>query len=215
MAGHPTGLWLEELAAPYYVFSEAGWEITIASPAGGPIPIDQGSVSGDFFTAESKKFMTDPVAIGKLGHTVKLSDVNASEFDCVFTAGGHGTVADFINCEPLQKIVETLYAADKFVASVCHGPVCLINCKKPSGEPLIKGHKCTIFTNTEEDMVQLTSTVVGLTGFKVEDKFKELGGVYESGDPWTSKCVADGKLITGQNPQSSEAVAKALVAALK
>lgn len=214
MNDHPTGVWLEELAAPYYIFAEAGLDITIASPAGGPIPIDSGSISGDFFTAESKKFLHDAAAMNKFCHSVALSKVNADEFDTIFLAGGHGTVADFVNCAPLIAIVEKMYASGKKVASVCHGPIGLVNCKKADGEPLLKGHKCTVFTNVEEGMVNLTDGMMKLAGFLVEDKFKELGGVYESGDPWNPKCVEDGLLITGQNPQSSELCAKTLVAAL-
>lgn len=210
---HPTGVWLEECAAPYYVFTAAGWEVTIASPAGGAIPIDAGSMGGDFFTADSKKFLHDPEAMKKFSHSVPLSAVKEEEFDTIYASGGHGTITDFVDCAPLKAIIEKMYAGGKKVASVCHGPLCLVNCTKPNGEPLLKGHKCTIFTNAEEDMVQMTGAIKQHAGWTAEDKFKELGGLYEAADPWNSKAVVDGLLITGQNPQSSVATAEALVAA--
>jgi putative intracellular protease/amidase len=213
MGDHPTGVWLEEAASPYYVFVDAGWEVSIASPAGGPIPIDAASISGDFFTPDSKKFLHDATAMGKFSHSLPMASVKPDDYDTIFMAGGHGTVSDFIDCPPLKAVIEKMYADGKKVASVCHGPLCLVNCKKPSGEPIMKDHKCTVFTNVEEGQVQLTDAMTKLAGFLCEDKFKELGGVYECADPWNSKAVEDGPLITGQNPQSSEAVAKLLVAA--
>merc|ERR1719235_3137082 len=132
----------------------------MASPAGGPIPIDAASISGDFFTADAKKFLHDAEAMGKFCHTLPLASVKADDYDTVFMAGGHGTVTDFIDCAPLKALIEKMYAYGKDVASVCHGPLCLVNCKKPSGEPLLKGHNCTVFSNAEEGMVGLTDSMM-------------------------------------------------------
>ena len=207
LGSHDTGLWLEELASPYYEFLEAGHEIIIASPNGGPVPIDAASMSEGFFTEPAKKFMHDGTAFGKLSHSVKISDLDLEKVDCLFMCGGHGTCTDFINQPSLKNAIETCYNAKKIVAAVCHGPMCLADCVKEDGSPIVKGLKVTGFTNTEEEVVQLT----GAVPFLLEDKLKELGGVYERADDWNSKVVVDGNLVTGQNPQSSEACAIACI----
>ena len=213
LGDHPTGLWIEELASAYYTFLAAEYDITIASPKGGPIPIDAGSLAEAFFTDSSKKFMHDATAIGHLCHSTPLSDIDFENggYDAIFMAGGHGTVSDFINCPSLKKAIETMYAANKVVASVCHGPICLTDCVKADGKPLVEGMTVTGFSNTEEEAVQLTSVVP----FLLETKFKELGAKYERGDDWSSKVCVDGNLITGQNPQSTEECAAAVVKVLK
>uniref|UniRef100_A0A7S4I150 DJ-1/PfpI domain-containing protein n=1 Tax=Odontella aurita TaxID=265563 RepID=A0A7S4I150_9STRA len=208
LAGHKTGLWLEECAAPYYKFKEAGYEIDIASPAGGPVPLDSGSLQEMFLTDACKKFLFDPEAMGMLSHTSKLSDVDLSAADAIFFCGGHGTCVDFIDDASVKGAIETLYGADKVVAAVCHGPNCLPQCVKPgSTDPLVKGLTVTGFTDTEESAVQLASKVP----FLLEQKLKEQGCIFERADDWNSKVCIDGKLVTGQNPQSSEACAEAVI----
>lgn len=153
--------------------------------------------------------MHDAAAIGQLCHSTPLSDIDFENggFDAIFMAGGHGTCADFINCTSLQKAIETMYEAGKVIAAVCHGPVCLADCVKSDGSPLVKGLTVTGFSNTEEDAVQLSSVVP----FLLETKFKDLGAAYEKGDDWNSKVCVDGNLVTGQNPQSTEECAEAVV----
>jgi len=207
LKGHDTGLWIEELASPYYTFQTAGYETIISSPAGGPIPIDSASLAEGFFTAPAKEFMHDATAIGKLCHSIKISDVDLSSVDAIFICGGHGTAVDFIDQPSLKSAIETIYNSDKVVASVCHGPICLVDCVKSDGYPLVQGLTVTGFSNTEEEAVQLTS----LVPFLLETKLMELGGKYEKADDWNSKVCVDGKLVTGQNPQSSEECAKAVV----
>ena len=207
---HDTGLWLEELAAPYYEFEAAGYEMAIASPLGGPIPIDAASLGAGFFTEPAKKFMHDGDAVGKLSHSVKVSDLDLENVDALFMCGGHGTCTDFVNQPSLKAAIETCFNNGKVVASVCHGPMCLADCVKADGTPLVSGLKVTGFSNTEEEAVQLT----GKVPFLLEDKLKELGATYEKADDWNSKAVVDGKLVTGQNPQSSEACAKEVIALL-
>jgi putative intracellular protease/amidase len=209
--GHDTGLWVEELAAPYYIFKDAGYEVVIASIAGGPVPIDAASMAKDFFTAASQKFLHDPVGMGALNHSVKIEDVDWSKdtVDCIYLPGGHGTCGDFVHSPALKKAVETLYAANKIVASVCHGPIGLCECCASDGTtPLVQGKTVTGFSDAEEDAVQLQHIVP----FLLESKLKELGAHYEkAADNWQSKVCVDGHLVTGQNPQSSEDVAKKVV----
>jgi putative intracellular protease/amidase len=208
LAGHKTGLWLEECAAPYYKFKEAGCEIEIASPAGGPVPLDAASLGEAFLTDSCKKFLFDPEAMGMLSHTTKLSAADLSVADAIFFCGGHGTCVDFIDDAAVKSAIETLYGAGKVVAAVCHGPTCLPQCTKPgTDEPLVKNLVVTGFTDTEEEAVQLT----GKVPFLLEQKLKEQGGKFERADDWNPKVCVDGKLITGQNPQSSEACAEAAI----
>lgn len=208
---HATGLWLEEAAAPYYLFKEAGHEVVLASTKGGPVPLDGGSLAGGFLTDASKKFLHDSEAMALLSHTVKITDVDMDTVAALYLAGGHGTCVDFVGNPDVRTPVEQLYAAGKIVAADCHGPIALIECKKPDGTPLVAGLKCTGFTDTEEEAVGLTKAVP----FLIEAEFKKQGGKFERSDDWNSHATVDGNLITGQNPQSSEECAKLVLAALK
>mmetsp|Transcript_7495 Transcript_7495/g.15648 ORF Transcript_7495/g.15648 Transcript_7495/m.15648 type:complete len:228 (-) Transcript_7495:2095-2778(-) len=208
--GHPTGLWIEELAAPYYAFLEKGYEVIISSPKGGPIPIDGGSVSPDFFTEASKKFMHDAEAVGKLSHSVKLStiDFGKGDIDAIYLAGGHGTGTDFVDDADMKSAIEGLLASDKIVAAVCHGVIGLCQCTTSDGTtPLVSGKNVTGFSDTEEEAVQLTK----LVPYLLETKLKEQGAKYEKGGDWSSQVCVDGKLVTGQNPQSSDGCAEAVI----
>jgi len=208
LGDHKTGLWLEECAAPYYKFKEAGYDVEIASPAGGPVPLDSGSLAEMFLTDACKKFLVDPEAMGLLSHTAKVSEVDLAATDAIFFCGGHGTCADFVDDASIKGAIETLYGAGKAVAAVCHGPTCLPQCVKPgTADPLVKGLTITGFTDTEEAAVQLTDKVP----FLLETKLKEQGGNFERADDWNVKVCVDGNLITGQNPQSSEGCAEALI----
>lgn len=209
--GTPTGLWLEEFAAPYYMFREKGYEIVVASSTGGPIPIDTASMSDPYFTDAAKKLMLDAQAFDTLSHSVKLDTLLfPGDFDALFIPGGHGAGVDFVQNAPLKAAIEAMYAADKAVASVCHGPMCLIECVKPDGTPLVAGKTVTGFTDSEEAAVAKTDIVPYL----IEAKFKEQGAMFEKAADWNPKACADGKLITGQNPQSSEATAELVIKAL-
>eukprot|EP00584_Thalassiosira_punctigera_P023360 CAMPEP_0172565640 /NCGR_PEP_ID=MMETSP1067-20121228/108967_1 /TAXON_ID=265564 ORGANISM="Thalassiosira punctigera, Strain Tpunct2005C2" /NCGR_SAMPLE_ID=MMETSP1067 /ASSEMBLY_ACC=CAM_ASM_000444 /LENGTH=226 /DNA_ID=CAMNT_0013356571 /DNA_START=78 /DNA_END=758 /DNA_ORIENTATION=+ len=212
LKGHATGLWIEELATPYYLFKNAGCEVVIASPAGGAIPIDASSMSEGFFTEDSKKFMHDAEAFGQLSHSEKLDSIDfSSGVDAIFLCGGHGTCVDFHDNAVLKSAIETLYAAGKVVSAVCHGPEGLPQCNKPDGTPLVKDKVVTGFSDAEEVAVQKQDIVP----FLLESKLKEQGGKYESGENWTSKTCVDGTLVTGQNPQSSRACAAAVISVLK
>lgn len=210
---HTTGAWCEEVATPYYVFVGAGHDVTIASPAGGKVPIDAGSMQGDFYTAECKKFMEDPACAKLLNESVALATVNVGDYAAIYLAGGHGTYGDFSSAA-VKKAIETMWDAGKVVAADCHGPVAFAGCMS-GGEPLVKGCKMCAFSDKEETAVGLNEKVP----FMLESKLKELGGIMECGADWapktvTHKSAGKGTLVTGQNPASSKVCAEAVVAAL-
>ncbi|WP_336999006.1 type 1 glutamine amidotransferase domain-containing protein [Pantoea agglomerans] len=208
--GKKTGFWLEELAAPYYAFLDAGAEITLASPKGGQPPLDPKSDEPDSQTNETRRFHADSAAQAVLASTVKLDTVDQEAFDAVFYPGGHGPLWDLANDKHSISLIEQTLQAGKPVALVCHAPGVLRDVKTADGTPLVKGKKVTGFTNSEEEGVGLTEVVP----FLVEDVLKQNGGLYSRGDDWQSYTVQDGLLITGQNPGSSAETAKVLLASL-
>lgn len=205
--GRKTGFWLEELAAPYYVFKEAGYEIVLASPNGGRPPLDPKSSEPDFQTDATRRFEADAAANEALANTVKLAGVSADDFDAVFYPGGHGPLWDLAESKDSSILIERFIAANKPVTLVCHAPGVLRHVKNAGGRPLVAGMEVTGFTNTEEAAVGLTEVVP----FLVEDELKAKGGIYSNGPDWGSYVVQDGLLITGQNPASSFAAARRLV----
>ena len=209
--GKKTGFWLEELAAPYYAFLDAGADITLASPKGGQPPLDPKSDEPDSQTDETRCFHADSAAQAALASTVRLDTVNQDAFDAVFYPGGHGPLWDLANDKHSISLIEQTLQAGKPVALVCHAPGVLRDVKNADGTPLVKGKKVTGFTNSEEEGVGLTDVVP----FLVEDALKQNGGIYSRGDDWQSYTVQDGLLITGQNPGSSAETAKVLLANLK
>ena len=208
--GKKTGFWLEEFAAPYYAFIDAGVNVTLASPAGGQPPLDPSSDTEDTQTKDTKRFKEDSDAQKHLANTEKLADMNAEDFDSVFYPGGHGPLWDLAVDKNSINLIEMFVKQDKPVAFVCHSPAALKNVKI-DGEYLVKGKTVTGFTNSEEDAVGLTDVVP----FLVEDALKANGGNYEKAADWESFVVEDGLLITGQNPASSEEAAKRLITKLK
>ncbi len=208
--GKKTGFWLEEFAAPYYAFLDAGANVTLASPAGGQPPLDPSSDTEDAQTKDTKRFKEDSEAQKHLANTKKLADMKAEDFDSVFYPGGHGPLWDLAVDKNSINLIESFVKQDKPVAFVCHAPGALKNVKV-DGEYLVKGKTVTGFTNSEEDAVGLTDVVP----FLVEDVLKANGGNYEKAADWESFVVEDGLLITGQNPASSEEAATRLVAKLK
>ncbi|UUD65165.1 type 1 glutamine amidotransferase domain-containing protein [Pseudomonas seleniipraecipitans] len=209
--GAKTGFWLEEFVAPYYVFKDAGAEIVLASPAGGQPPLDPKSDQPDAQTELTHRFKADPQAQQHLATTVKLETVNQQDFDTVFYPGGHGPLWDLAESKHSISLIEAFERAGKPIGFVCHAPGALRHVKAADGSPLIKGRRVTGFSNSEEAGVQLTDVVP----FLIEDEFQKLGAHYEKGADWASFVITDGKLVTGQNPASSEEAAKALLAQLK
>ena len=208
--GKKTGFWLEEFAAPYYVFKDAGAEVALASPDGGQPPLDPSSDADDAQTDATERFKNDEQAQKDLAHTVKLADVSADDFDAIFYPGGHGPLWDLAENSDSRSLIEAFASSDRPVGAVCHAPAVFRHTKGVEGKPLVSGKTVTGFTNTEEEAVGLTDVVP----FLVEDMLKENGGNYRKGDDWASFVVTDGKLVTGQNPASSEEAARKLLSLL-
>ncbi|QXB85382.1 type 1 glutamine amidotransferase domain-containing protein [Acinetobacter lwoffii] len=209
--GKKTGFWLEELAAPYYTFVDAGAEVVLASPAGGQPPLDPKSNEPDAQTETTKRFEADEVAMQALANTHKWSEVLNQDFDAVFYPGGHGPLWDLAKDQNSISLIEQTLQADKPVALVCHAAGVLREVKDAEGHSIVEGKTVTGFTNTEEDGVGLTDVVP----FLVEDMLKEKGGKYSKAEDWQVHVQQDGLLITGQNPASSAATAEALLKLLK
>jgi putative intracellular protease/amidase len=205
--GRKTGFWLEEFAAPYYVFKDAEAQVTLASPKGGQPPLDPKSDEPGAQTEATNRFHKDPAAQRALAKTIELASVRAGDYDAVFYPGGHGPMWDLIDNEHSIALIETTYAAGKPMTLVCHAPGALRNTKAPDGSPLVKGKRVTGFTDGEEAAVGLTKVVP----FLVEDMLKEHGGQYSKAADWEPYSVSDGNLITGQNPASSASAAKVLL----
>jgi putative intracellular protease/amidase len=204
--GRKTGFWLEEGAAPYYVFKDAGVELTLASPKGGQPPVDPKSDLPENQTPAMTRFKEDPAAQKDFANTVKLKDVRSEDFDAVFYPGGHGPMWDLVDNPDSIALIESSYVAGKPVAAVCHAPA-VLHRVIIDGAPIVKGKRVTGFANSEEEAVQLTEVVP----FLVEDELKRLGGRFEKAADWQSFVITDGHLVTGQNPASSTAGAQALV----
>jgi len=209
--GEKTGFWIEEFATPYYVLADAGAEITIASPLGGQPPVDPKSEAADAQTPSTERFYKDNILIDKMAHSLKLSDIKEADYDTIFYPGGHGPLWDLATDKDSIQLIETFYNHQKPISFVCHAPAALVNVKAINGEPLVKGKHLTGFSNTEEEVMQLTKVVP----FLLEDELTKQGAHYSKGADWASYVKQDGLLITGQNPGSSEAVAKLIVKTLK
>jgi putative intracellular protease/amidase len=209
--GRKTGFWLEEMAAPYYVFKEAGAQITLASPKGGRPPLDPKSNDLSFQTDITRRFEKDTAAETQLSNTVRLETVKQEDFDTVFYPGGHGPMWDLAEDKNSIKLIESFLATGKHIALVCHAPGVLRHVKTPRGKPLVEGKTVTGFTNGEEEAVGLTKVVP----FLVEDELMNLGAIFSKVKNWGIHTITDGQLITGQNPASSGPTAQVLIKALK
>jgi putative intracellular protease/amidase len=209
--GRKTGFWLEEFAAPFYVFKDAGATLTLASPLGGQPPLDPTSDDAASQTDATRRFKADNAAQSALASTVKLSTLNAADFDAVFYPGGHGPLWDLAEDTASIALVDAMIASAKPVVAVCHAPGVLRHARTPDGRPLVQGQNVTGFTNTEEEAAGLTQVVP----FLVEDMLRESGGIYSKAADWQAHVVVDGLLITGQNPASSAPAAKALLSKLQ
>ena len=209
--GKKTGFWIEEFAAPYYLFKDAGAQITIVSPKGGQPPIDPKSDEPENQTPATKRFKGDEELQKILSQTHKLAEVSEDGFDAIFYPGGHGPLWDLTNDNDSIKLIESFWKNKKPVVAVCHAPAVLLNVKDENDDALVKDKNVTGFTNSEEEAVQLTNVVP----FLLEDELKNKGGIYSKKEDWASYVVKDGLLITGQNPGSSEAAAEELLKLLK
>ena len=208
--GKKTGFWLEEFAAPYYVLSDAGAVITLASPKGGQPPLDPTSDAPDAQTNDTRRFKGDASAQAALASTIKLSDLDLATFDAVFYPGGHGPLWDLAEDPVSIHLIEYFAQGGKPIAAVCHAPAIFRHTKAADGQPLVSGRNVTGFTNSEEAAAGLTDVVP----FLVQDMLVANGAVYSKGPDWASHVVVDGKMVTGQNPASSKGAALALVTLL-
>lgn len=209
--GKPTGLWVEELAVPYYQFVDAGINVAISAPLGGSAPLEPNSLkpAGENDPVV-ERFLADPVVQGKINAMVPLAQIDMAQFDAVFLPGGHGTMWDLPLDASVRHTVEQAFNGDKVVAAVCHGPAGLVSALRPDGCSILHGKRVTGFSNTEERAVGLAEVVP----FLLESRMRELGGDYHSGPDWQPFAQQDGKLITGQNPASSHLVGQYVLAAL-
>jgi len=208
--GRGTGFYFDEMAAPYYALLDAGVEVSLASVAGGQAHADPKTlVEPDKRPTMVARFMDDPVAMEKLASTVKASEVNGADYDCVFLPGGHGAMWDF-NSEEVGQIVTQAWAKGAIVGAVCHGPAGLLKAQAEDGSPLVKGRRVNSFTDSETAQIEL----IGVEPFLLETELRALGGQFENSPNFTSHAVRDGRLITGQNPQSTLAVCKLLTTAI-
>lgn len=209
--GKPTGLWLEELAAPYYAFKDAGYEVEIVSIAGGEVPLDPRSLEGDAKTPSVQRFLADGKAMALIRHSSPVQNVDVTRYAALFLPGGHGTMWDLPGSKALARVVSEAWNGGRVVSAVCHGPAGLVAAVDRNGDPIVKGRKVAAFTNSEEAAVGLTEAVP----FLLETRLRELGAQVQTAPDFTPFAVADGRLVTGQNPASSEKVAKLVMQALE
>ncbi|MBW4621664.1 MAG: type 1 glutamine amidotransferase domain-containing protein [Cyanosarcina radialis HA8281-LM2] len=205
-----TGFWLEELASPYYVFVDAGAEVTLASIRGGQPPLDPKSDLPESQTESTKRFIADESAKAKLENTIAIASLNPAGYDAIFLPGGHGTMWDFPTNPTLTQTIEAFDRQQKLIAAVCHAPAALVPAKSKSGEPLVKGRIITGFTDSEEKAVKLE----GVVPFLLETRLRELGGNFQTVADFAPHVEQDGNLITGQNPASSEPAAERVLRSL-
>jgi len=209
--GRATGIWAEELVTPYYIFTDAGIEVEIASPKGGAVPFDPSSIKPKGQNdAHIERFLADLSAQRKVAKTLVAAEVDTDGFDVIFFPGGHGTMWDLPGDTGVTRAVETAFAANKIIAAVCHGPAGLVSAKRPDGKSVLFEKQINSFTDEEEEAANLTDVVP----FKLETRMRELGGKFEKAPNWQEFAVRDGQLITGQNPNSSALVAQHVLAAL-
>ena len=210
--GRKTGLWLEELAFPYYIFKDAGGVMVLASPKGGPVPLDPKSESILASTPTIRKFQKDPDGISLLAHSLSLDEVKADNYDMVYVGGGHGALWDFPDSVALKQLLDDFIGQQKIVGLVSHGVAALLALQNNStGEPFVKGRHLTGFSNSEQKVVGLTDVVP----FSLESRLVADGALYTKGDDFRTHTVMDGKIISGQNPISSLDVSRKMLALLK
>jgi len=206
--GNKTGVWLEELATPYYIFKDAGIEVTIASPNGGQVPVDPRSLSIMMATSKTKRFLKDPEAMNSLSHSILLEGIRADDFDGAFVPGGHGPLWDIADNKTVKQLLEAFFNESKVIGAVCHGVAALLSLQNDKGELVIKGKQITGFSNSEEE----SGGLVGIVPFLLETELLSHGALYTKGPNYIGFVAVDGNIVTGQNPASSDGVAKKMVA---
>ncbi|WP_282603153.1 type 1 glutamine amidotransferase domain-containing protein [Paracoccus sp. PARArs4] len=209
--GKPTGVWYEELATPYYAFLDAGHEVVLVTPEGKPVPIDPNSdETGENAPASVTRFRGDEAATALLAAPGRLEDMDVKQFDALYVPGGHGAMYDLAESDLVAGVIGTAWDAGKVVASVCHGPAAFAKAVDANGDPIVKGRKVSAFTDSEERAVGLADAMP----FLLETKLRELGAIFENVADWQPHSVVDGRLVTGQNPASSDGAAEKVLALL-
>ncbi|ORA33443.1 type 1 glutamine amidotransferase domain-containing protein [Mycobacterium aquaticum] len=204
----PTGLWLSELTHAYHVFAEAGYQQTIVSPKGGLSPLEPRSLKFPNYDKSAKAWKADPAKMALLANTASPDEIDSADFDAIYFTGGHAVMFDFPDSEGLQRITREIFERGGIVSSVCHGYAGLLNTTLSDGSLLVAGRKLTGFSWAEEVLARVDK----LVPYNVEEEMKKRGALYEKGlIPFTSYVVADGRLVTGQNPGSAKATAKKVV----
>ncbi|KAF8912658.1 class I glutamine amidotransferase-like protein [Mucidula mucida] len=209
LVGKPTGYYLPEAAHPYYILTPT-CTVDFASPKGPNPPLDQRSVTAFEKDEDCVRFLKDPIVADKLSHAKKLSEISAKDYDAVFYVGGHGPVIDLPTDEDNIRLASEFYQAGKITSAVCHGPAALANAVDAEGKSIFAGKNFTGFSNAEEVQVDSVSSIP----FSLEDDISKKGGIYSRAEPWQSKVVVDGHLLTGQNPASAAPLANAILEAL-
>ena len=207
--GKRTGFYLSELTHPYYIIKDAGYAVHLASPLGGPSPIDPTSLDMD--DPSNQRFFQDVVALKGGQTTKKLADVDLRPYQAIVFAGGHGTMWDFSTDESVKSAIATIYEQGGIVAAACHGPAALVDVKLSDGSYLVEGKQVAVFTDKEEEIVELADVVP----YMLESKLVAQGATSVSKEPWQDSAVADGRLITGQNPQSATSLGELVVQELQ
>ncbi|GAA3001454.1 type 1 glutamine amidotransferase domain-containing protein [Actinokineospora diospyrosa] len=208
VSGKKTGTWFEEVATPYYAFTEAGHQVVFASPRGGEAPLDHLSLRAPFTTANTDRFLEDPAGMRAVQDTARLADVDHRDFDALFFPGGYGLLWDLAADSRVIRMVERALAANTPVAMICHAPAILRDVKSPNGTPYVSGRTVTGFANTEDDELDLSRHLL----FSLENDLILRGANFtKAATNWQPNVVQDGPLITGQNPASAPVIAKALI----
>jgi len=202
-----TGVWLEELAAPYYIFKDAGADLTLASPGGGKVPLDPKSQSIILATFTTKRFLRDQEAMNFLSNAIPLEEVNDDDFDVIFLPGGYGLMWDLADSKKVGQLLKAFYGTNKPIGAISHGVTCLLSLKNNQGESLVKGKQLTGISNSEENL----SGLKGVTPFLLETRLLSLDALYSKGEDYVSHVVEDGNIVTGQNPASSKEVAQKII----
>ncbi len=205
--GIPTGFNLAEVTHPLEKLQAAGIRVEFASPKGGAAPLDGLEDMKDPVIA---RYWADPDFRHAISHTLRLDEVDPSRYSAIMFAGGHGTMWDFPDNAAAQRAIREIDAAGGIVSAVCHGPAALVNARRGDGSLLVAGKRVAAFTNGEEEEVQSTHVVP----FLLASVLNERGAHHQNKPNWSNNVVVDGRLITGQNPQSAASLGEALRDAL-
>lgn len=208
---HPTGLWLSELTHAYDLFEEKGYEQRIVSPRGGHSPLEPRALKWPLLDASARAWLNSPERMALLDATARPDEIDPADFDAIYFTGGHAVMWDFPDSEGLQSITRAIWERGGIVSSVCHGYCGLLNTRLSDGTLLVSGRRVTGFSWSEE----IYAGVSKMMPYNAEEEMKKRGALYQKALlPFVSHAIADGRLVTGQNPGSAKATAKKVAALL-